>query len=85
MSFLLPCPHCGPRDVYEFRFGGEYQPRPEPDVAADRWTAYLYLRKNQAAVQQEWWYHRMGCQTWFVARRDTRNNTVIETTLPDRA
>ena len=25
MSFLLACPLCGPRDVYEFRFGGEVQ------------------------------------------------------------
>ena len=23
MSFLLPCPGCGPRDVYEFRYGKE--------------------------------------------------------------
>ena len=23
MSFLLRCPQCGPRDVYEFRWGGE--------------------------------------------------------------
>ena len=30
MSFLLACPLCGPRDVYEFRFGGEVQKRPAP-------------------------------------------------------
>ena len=39
MSFLLACPNCGPRDVYEFRFQGEVTSRPAatPDAArADR-------------------------------------------------
>ena len=30
MSFLLTCPLCGPRDVYEYRYGGEVQQRPAP-------------------------------------------------------
>ena len=30
MSFLMPCPHCGDRSVYEFRFGGEVKQRPQP-------------------------------------------------------
>ncbi len=28
MSFLIPCPHCGNRSVYEFRFGGEVKAAP---------------------------------------------------------
>ena len=46
---------------------------------------YLYLRDNEPGVQREWWYHRMGCRTWFTASRDVRTNTVLETTRPKTA
>ena len=85
MSFLLRCPHCGPRDVYEFRFGGEHQQRPTPGAPRDAWVSYLYLRANEAGLQREWWYHRLGCGLWFLALRDTRTNTVQETALPPAA
>ena len=32
-------------------------------------------------VQQERWYHRHGCRTWFQAERDTRTNEVLRTYL----
>ena len=83
MSFLLPCPNCGLRDVYEFRFGGEYQKRPQPDDSEQLWAAYLYFRENNAGLQKEWWYHRSGCRAWFLAVRDTRNNTVVEVIRPE--
>src|SRR5262245_58125951 len=70
MSFLLECPNCGPRDVYEFRFGGEYQRRPPPDAAGPAWAEYLFFRTNAAGVQTEWWYHRLGCKAWFLGVRD---------------
>jgi sarcosine oxidase subunit delta len=82
MSFLLPCPQCGPRDVYEFRWGGEVSQRPAPGSPPDVWAAYLYFRRNAAGVQREWWYHRMGCQRWFQALRDTRTNEVKSTHWP---
>ena len=79
MSFLLPCPQCGPRDVYEFRWGGEQSQRPEPGSSQETWAQYLYMRSNTAGVQREWWYHRMGCRRWFLAVRDTRTNAVERT------
>ena len=79
MSFLIPCPHCGPRSVYEFRYGGEYQQRPEPGAAEQEWTRYNYLRANVAGVQKEWWFHRDGCCAWFLAERDTVTNRVSRT------
>jgi heterotetrameric sarcosine oxidase delta subunit len=83
VSFLLTCPNCGPRDVYEFRFGGEYQTRPQPDAPAEAWVRYLYLRSNEAGIQKEWWYHRAGCHAWFLAQRDTRTNQVVEVIRPE--
>ena len=69
MSFLLRCPNCGPRDVSEFRYGGQIVANP---VAA-----------NLPEVQHERWYHRHGCRRWLVAERDVRTNTVLRTAWLD--
>ncbi|HZO97653.1 MAG TPA: sarcosine oxidase subunit delta [Gaiellaceae bacterium] len=82
MTFLLPCPHCGPRDVYEFRYQGEVTRRPGPDATRRELSDYVYFRDNVAGVQREWWYHRAGCGLWFLAERDTRTNEVLRTELP---
>jgi heterotetrameric sarcosine oxidase delta subunit len=84
MSFLLACPLCGPRDVYEFRFAGEIQKRPAPGSAPEEWAEYLYARTNIDGIERAWWFHRAGCRRWFQAERDTRDNRVIQTawTLP---
>jgi heterotetrameric sarcosine oxidase delta subunit len=78
---LLPCPNCGPRNVQEFRYGGEYNPRPQnPDqTEEDEWTDYVYMRANTLGVQKEWWYHRAGCELWFLAERHTLTHEVITT------
>ena len=36
----MPCPHCGDRSVYEFRFGGEVKQRPQPDAPPTEWMEY---------------------------------------------
>ena len=82
MSFLLECPHCGSRDVNEFRHQGEVTRRPPPDPTLRDLTDYVYFRDNVAGVQREWWYHRAGCGVWFVAERDTRTNDVLRTEIP---
>jgi sarcosine oxidase delta subunit len=64
MAFLLSCPNCGPRDVQEFRYGGQIVLRPGA---------------NLREVQRERWYHRLGCRRWLLAERDVRTNEVIRT------
>ena len=81
MGFILRCPNCGERDVYEFRFGGEFSKRPETPASEREWTGYTYMKKNIAGVEQEWWFHRLGCRKWFLALRDTRDNTLVRTFL----
>lgn len=83
MSFLVPCPVCGPRDVYEFRYGGEIQRRPAPGSSRETWARYLYERTNPAGMERAWWYHRLGCQRWFQAERNTHSNQVISASLPE--
>jgi sarcosine oxidase subunit delta len=82
MSFLLPCPGCGPRDVYEFRYGGEARTRPGPGATPTAWSDYLYARANVAGVERAWWFHRSGCRRWFIAERDTRDNHVLSSAWP---
>lgn len=83
MSFQLRCPYCGPREVIDFRYGGEVAERPSGAPSPRELAEYNYLRRNVAGVQREWWYHRCGCQTWFLAERDTRSNAVLGTWVPE--
>lgn len=78
---LIECPNCGKRNAQEFRYGGEYSPRPPEPLAAqpDEWTEYIYMQDNKQGSQKEWWYHRAGCQLWFLAERHTRTNVIKRT------
>jgi len=79
MSFQIPCPNCGLRDIYEFRFGGEVKSRPEEnDVSPQEWADYVYNAHNVRGPQQEWWYHTKGCGCRFTLWRDTSTNLPVE-------
>lgn len=82
MSFLLTCPHCGPRPVEEFAYRGEILTRPKEKPTYRELGEYIYIKRNVAGVQREWWAHRSGCELWFVAERDTRTNEVLSVTVP---
>ena len=66
----------------EFASTGEIRERPKESPTQTELSHYVYFRRNVAGVQSEWWYHRYGCELWFLADRDTRDNRVIETRLP---
>jgi sarcosine oxidase subunit delta len=80
MALLITCPVCGPRNGYEFRFGGEDKgPRPSDESLLDpeAWCEWVHLNRNLAGPQREWWFHRDGCGTWFAIVRDTEINRQI--------
>ena len=77
MSFLLHCPTCGERSVYEFQFGGEVRARPAIEASREAWVGYVYWRDNSPGMQKEWWYHKLGCKLWFIAERNTTSNQVL--------
>ena len=85
MSLLVPCPNCGLREFTEFSYGGETNTRPAPDAPTEALAAYLFIRRNANGEQQEWWYHRSGCRSWFLARRDTAGNRFLDSYWPDDA
>lgn len=75
----IPCPHCGWRDLTEFRNGGEAGvERPmNPAAASDaEWADYLYYRDNHKGPVIERWVHIHGCRQWFELRRDTLTHAV---------
>ncbi|MEI9851476.1 MAG: sarcosine oxidase subunit delta [Sphingomonas sp.] len=72
--FLIPCPHCGPRDQIEFRCGGQAhveRPDPAPEADARAWADYLFFRDNPKGPALERWVHEAGCGQWFNVARDT--------------
>ncbi len=80
MSFLITCPTCGPRNSYEFRYGGEDKgPRPEEEgMTPETWMDYVHSNRCVAGVVHEWWFHRDGCATWFAIWRDTTTNREVD-------
>jgi sarcosine oxidase subunit delta len=71
--------------VNEFAYAGEVLRRPREKPSARELGSYIHFRTNVAGVQREWWYHRFGCELWFLAERDTRTNEVLRTELPREA
>ncbi len=76
MTFLIPCPNCGPREALEFSYGGETTSRSGPDATEQELAAYLFFRTNAMGWQTEWWLHRDGCRSWFLAERHTVTNEI---------
>ena len=73
--FRIPCPHCGPRDVSEFRHVGEARPRPDPQTADPlQWRTYLYEQRNVAGWSAESWFHTFGCRRFISVERHTATN-----------
>jgi heterotetrameric sarcosine oxidase delta subunit len=83
--FLIDCPNCGERNVDEFHWHGEVNPRPEDGEAlsAAEFADYLYMRKNTPDVIREWWYHSAGCGEWFLAERHAKTHKIEKTYFAD--
>jgi len=81
VSFMITCPICGRRNIQEFRFGGENRgPKPfDNKTTTDQWYSYIHLRTNMAGPQQEWWFHKDGCGTWFAIWRDLATDLEFQT------
>jgi heterotetrameric sarcosine oxidase delta subunit len=70
----IPCPYCGDRDVHEFVYRGDAEPkRPDSDTG---FYEYLYLRENSAGTMREHWYHAQGCRNWIAVTRDTTDHSI---------
>jgi sarcosine oxidase, subunit delta len=80
---ILNCPLNGPRNISEFVWGGEMKPMPDPATATDaQWTDFLFLEDNTAGEITEWWLHA-PTNYWFIARRNTLTDEILETMTYD--
>ena len=80
---ILNCPLNGPRNISEFVWGGEMKAMPDPATATDaQWTEFLFLGDNTAGEITEWWLHA-PTNYWFIARRNTLTDEIIETMTYD--
>ena len=76
---LIPCPWCGQREEFEFRYGG---PVPlaypqDPEAVDDAtWARYVYFRPNPKGPLTERWVHFAGCRRWFTIERDTVTHAI---------
>jgi heterotetrameric sarcosine oxidase delta subunit len=75
VALKVPCPNCGWRSSTEFTWGGELRPIEAPDTGSD--FERVFLPANVAGVQQERWYHLLGCRRWVTVTRDTASNEVL--------
>ena len=76
----IDCPHCGARDISEFKYLGDATvTRPaDPDTAShDDWMAYVYYRDNPKGRHQEYWHHGSGCRQWLKVTRDTVTHEIF--------
>ena len=84
MGFLIPCPNCGLRDVYEFRYGGEAKSVPDPSAGLREWRHYAISTATSPAARRNGWYHG-ACESWLFVERDTTDNTVHSVTRREEA
>ena len=81
---IMNCPLNGPRNITEFASFGEVKDMPDSVSASDRdWAAFLFLENNTAGVVDEWWLHT-PTNFWFIARRNTVTDEVLETMTLDQ-
>jgi sarcosine oxidase subunit delta len=74
---LIPCPHCGPREVSEFTYAGDAtRDRPALDASQAEWCAYLYERQNPMGWHREHWQHTAGCRAVLVVERHTLTHEI---------
>ena len=53
-----------------------------PPPATTQWTEYLFLEHNHAGEIYEWWLHA-PTNSWFIARRNTVTDEILETMTVD--
>jgi heterotetrameric sarcosine oxidase delta subunit len=73
---LLNCPHCGPREIEEFRLRVVVNP-----ASAATPFARVYERTNVTDRSVEHWQHERGCRSWLVVRRNPSTAEVLEVRL----
>ncbi len=84
---IIPCPHCGPRDLSEFAYQGDGS-RKRPDASSTNqkaWNAYVYDRLNPVGDHNEIWQHAGGCRRHLAVIRNTLTHEISKVTFAGSA
>ena len=75
------CPYCKfIADETELICGGQaHITREAGSVSDEKFSSYLFNRKNPSGVHFEKWLHQFGCGKWFIAARCTMSMEVFGT------
>ena len=75
------CPYCQTMaDETELVCGGQAHITREAGRSSDeKFSSYLFYRKNPRGVHFERWLHQFGCGKWFIAARCTLTMEVFGT------
>ena len=80
---IMNCPLNGPRNISEFVWAGDVKAMPDPAGCSDEaWADFLFLEDNVAGEVVEWWLHA-PTNYWFIARRNTITDEILETMPAD--
>jgi sarcosine oxidase subunit delta len=80
---IMNCPLNGPRNISEFVLAGDVKTMPDPASCTDAaWADFLFLEDNVAGEVVEWWLHAPS-NYWFIARRNTITDEILETLPAD--
>jgi sarcosine oxidase, subunit delta len=80
---IMNCPLNGPRNISEFVWAGDVKSMPDPASCSDAdWADFLFLEDNVAGEVAEWWLHAPS-NFWFIARRNTITDEIVETMPAD--
>lgn len=76
---LIPCPHCGDRDLSEYSYLGDAtMKRPISDnTQVEEWQKFVYNRLNPRGSHQEHWQHSGGCRLIVEVTRDTLTHEIL--------
>lgn len=78
---LIPCPHCGHRDVSEFTYVGDAKakrPATEENTAQEAWDDFIYFRDNPLGPHKELWQHIGGCRLFVEVVRNTKTHEITD-------
>ena len=76
---MIACPWNGLRKRSEFVRGRDVKEMPDPSTCSDEtWARHLFKSDSLASEVLEWWMHA-PTSYWFIARRNTKTEEIIET------
>ncbi len=77
------CPYCqASLEEEDFSYAGEAlieRPKKPEDISDEAWGDYLFMRSNSKGNYLEQWNHSAGCRKYFIAERNTIDNTITGT------